>query len=237
MWIEYGRGVCMSEENNKINSFLKRLYDIVFSIVFIIITCPVMLFSILGIKLSSKGRVIYKADRIGKNGKIFKIYKFRTMNVESGAIGITTLKNDNRIFKFGKFLRKTKIDELPQLFNVLIGEMSVVGPRPEDLINAKKIYINGYEQILSVKPGLTSIASLYDYTHGEKYESDELYFNEFVPQKLQLELFYVKNMSIFLDIKLSALTGYIIFLVILGKKEFKKPKEIINTEKKVGVLK
>jgi putative colanic acid biosynthesis UDP-glucose lipid carrier transferase len=116
---------------------------------------------------------------------------------------------------------------MPQTLNILFGDMSVVGPRPEDTVNADKMYQGEYKHILDVKPGLTSPASLYDYTHGEAYEDEELYEKEFVPQKLQLELYYVKHQSFWYDIKLILKTAWIIIMKVCGKESFKKPKELL----------
>ncbi len=147
------------------------------------------------------------------------------MIADSGAVRVTTLTNDDRIYPFGKFIRKTKIDELPQLFNILSGTMSVVGPRPEDTDVAVKMYTGRYEEIFSVKPGLTSPASLFDYTHGEFYESEEKYIEEFLPAKLEIELYYVHNHSFLYDVKITAETALIIAKRILGKTEFDFPEE------------
>ena len=126
----------------------------------------------------------------------------------------------------GAFLRKTKLDETPQLLNILKGDMSVIGPRPEDLDNAKEMYKGKYAKILDVKPGLSSTASLYDYTHGEKYESEELYNKEFLPKKLDLEVYYVEHRSFFYDIRLIVRTVKIIALIVSGKENFDEPKEL-----------
>ena len=159
----------------------KRSLDILFAVCFLFVFSPVYIISWLIIKIVSPGPAIYKAERVGKDGKLFKCYKFRSMRVDSGKVRLTTLENDERIFPFGKFIRKTKIDEMPQVVNILKGEMSVVGPRPEDKENADKVYVGEYVHILDVKPGLTSTASLYDYTHGEKFEDEESYEKEFMP--------------------------------------------------------
>ena len=148
------------------------------------------------------------------------------MRVDSGAIHATTLRGDSRIFPFGAFLRKTKLDETPQLLNILKGDMSVIGPRPEDLDNAKEMYKGKYAKILDVKPGLSSIASLYDYTHGEKYESEELYNKEFLPKKLDLEVYYVEHRSFFYDVRLIVRTVKIIAEIACGKDDFDEPKEL-----------
>ena len=148
------------------------------------------------------------------------------MCVDSGEVKLTTLQNDNRIFPFGYFIRKAKIDEMPQVFNILLGQMTVVGPRPEDVVNVRVLYRGEYKRILDIKPGLTSPASLYDYTHGEKYEDERLYETEFAPQKLALELYYVKNRGLLYDTRLILRTAYIIVMILLGKQYFKKPKEL-----------
>ena len=206
--------------------FLKRFFDVFFSLLAIIVLSPLLLIVALIIAIVSPGPVLYKAKRVGKNGEIFQCYKFRSMKVDSGSVKLTTLKNDDRIFPFGKFIRKTKIDELPQLFNILSGKMSIVGPRPEDEVNAGLIYCNEYKKILSVRPGLTSPASLYDFTHGEKYEDEKLYEKEFLPQKLDLELYYVEHRNLIYDSWLILKTVFIILGVAFGKKHFKKPKEL-----------
>ena len=132
-------------------SFTKRLFDILASLLAIVFFLVPWLIIIICIKKLSPGPAIYKARRVGLNGKIFTLYKFRTMCVDSGQVHSTTLRGDSRIFPFGAFLRKTKLDETPQLFNILQGSMSVIGPRPEDEVNVSNIYIGKYKEILSVK--------------------------------------------------------------------------------------
>lgn len=206
--------------------FLKRCFDLFFAVIFLIVFSPVYLLTLIIIKIVSPGPAIYKAKRVGKDGQLFDCYKFRSMRVDSGKVRLTTLENDDRIFPFGKFIRKAKIDEMPQVVNILKGEMSVVGPRPEDKENASKIYVGEYKHILDVKPGLTSTASLYDYTHGELFEDEESYEKEFLPKKLKLELYYVINRSVGYDLFLILKTGWIIVLKTCGKKVFKEPKEL-----------
>lgn len=207
--------------------FLIRCYDIIFAVLFIIVFSWVYIFTYLIIVIVSPGPGIYKARRVGLNGKLFTCYKFRSMCVDSGKIRLTTLQNDERIFPFGRFIRATKIDEMPQVFNILFGDMSIVGPRPEDEENADSYYTGEYKAILGVKPGLTSLASLYDYTHGEKYENGTLYEKEFVPQKLKLELYYVKHKSFWYDNYLILKTAWTIIQTICGKKNFEVPKELL----------
>ncbi len=212
--------------NDMIYAFAKRIFDIVSSLLAICAFAIPWIVIAVTIKLQSPGPVIYKARRVGKNGKAFTLYKFRSMRVDSGAIHATTLRGDPRIFPFGVFLRKSKLDETPQLFNILKGEMSVIGPRPEDEENSGKFYVGKYREILSVKPGLSSPASLYDYTHGEKYESEDDYVREFLPKKLDVELYYVKNRSFVYDIQIIYNTIITITQIVLGKEDFVEPKEL-----------
>ena len=206
--------------------FFKRSFDLLFAICFLIVFSPVYIFSWLIIKIVSPGPAIYKAERVGKGGQLFKCYKFRSMRVDSGKVRLTTLENDDRIFPFGKFIRKAKIDEMPQVVNILKGEMTVVGPRPEDKENANKVYVGDFVHILDVKPGLTSTASLYDYTHGELFEDEESYEKEFMSKKLKLEMYYVKHRSFWYDIQLVLRTAWLIILKTCGKNEFDEPKEL-----------
>lgn len=212
--------------NDMIYAFAKRIFDIVSSLLAICAFAIPWIVIAVTIKLQSPGPAIYKARRVGKNGKVFTLYKFRSMRVDSGAIHATTLRGDPRIFPFGEFLRKSKLDETPQLFNILKGEMSVIGPRPEDEENSGKFYVGKYKDILLVKPGLSSPASLYDYTHGEKYDSEDDYVKEFLPKKLDVELYYVKNRSFFYDIQIVFNTVVTITQIILGKEDFLEPKEL-----------
>lgn len=209
--------------------FLKRCFDLLFAVCFLVVFSPVYIISWLIVKIVSPGPAIYKAERVGKGGKLFKCYKFRSMRVDSGKVRLTTLENDDRIFPFGKFIRKAKIDEMPQVVNILKGEMSVVGPRPEDKENADKVYVGEFVHILDVKPGLTSTASLYDYTHGEMFEDEESYEKEFMPKKLKLELYYVNHRSFWYDIQLVLRTAWLIILKTGGKNDFTEPVELSET--------
>ena len=206
--------------------FFKRCFDLLFAVLFLLVFSPVYLLTWVTIKIVSPGSAIYKAKRVGKDGKLFDCYKFRSMRVDSGKVRLTTLENDDRIFPFGKFIRKAKIDEMPQVVNILKGQMSVVGPRPEDKDNADKVYVGEYKHILDVKPGLTSTASLYDYTHGELFEDEESYEKVFLPKKLKLELYYVNHRSFWYDIIIILKTAWLIVLKTCGKKVFVDPVEL-----------
>lgn len=207
-------------------NLIKRCFDLLFAVLFLLVFSPIYLLTIIIIKIVSPGPAIYMAVRVGKDGQLFTCYKFRSMRVDSGKVKLTTLENDDRIFPFGKFIRKAKIDEMPQVVNILRGEMSVVGPRPEDQENAEKVYVGEFKNIMDVKPGLTSTASLYDYTHGELFEDEESYEKIFMPKKLQLELYYVNHKSVWYDLWLILKTAWLIILKTCGKKDFKEPKEL-----------
>ena len=160
--------------------FIKRIFDVTVSFFALLVTLPVWLMIATGIKLSSKGPVFYRAERIGMNGKKFVLYKFRSMHVfkpikndgpANGEKGF--IADEDRIFRFGGFLRKSKLDELPQLLNIFLSQMSFIGPRPMSEKGAKKIFIGQYTCITDVKPGLSCLASLFDYAHGELFVKDE----------------------------------------------------------------
>lgn len=204
----------------------KRLLDIVISLIAtVVLLIPWMIIGIV-IIIVSPGPILFKPERVGKNGETFTLYKFRSMRVDSGAIHATTLRGDPRIFPFGAFLRNSKLDETPQFINILKGEMSIIGPRPEDKVNAEKLYVGEYKEILTVKPGLSSPASLYDYTHGESYKDEALYVKEFEPKKLAVELYYVKHCSFVYDVQIVWRTVVTIIQIICGKKDFKEPREV-----------
>ncbi|MDN5205374.1 sugar transferase [Fulvivirgaceae bacterium BMA10] len=190
---------------------LKRLFDIIFSTIGLLILSPVFLiFSIL-IKLDSKGPIFYLQTRVGKQGKDFKLFKFRTMRVDSDKKGLLTVGHrDNRITKVGYYLRKYKVDEFPQFLNILIGDMSFVGPRPE-VRRYVDLYDEHQQKVLDVKPGLTDYASIEYVNENELLKSakdpEQLYINEIMPAKLNINLRYIANRSFFQDIKILFLTA------------------------------
>lgn len=193
-------------EKKKAQLFIKGIFDFIVSLLGAIIISPILLIIAILIKLDSKGPILFKQARVGKNGKEFKILKFRTMKVESEKKGIQlTVGKDPRITKVGHILRKTKLDELPQLFNVLMGEMSFVGPRPE-VPRYVELY-NSYQKcILKIRPGITDLASI-KYRNendllGKSLDPEYTYIHEIMPEKIELNLEYLNNMSIFYDVKL-----------------------------------
>jgi lipopolysaccharide/colanic/teichoic acid biosynthesis glycosyltransferase len=189
---------------------LKRLFDIISSSVALIILSPILIIISLFIILDSQGGIFYKQIRIGKNEIPFKLFKFRTMSVGSDQKGLITVgKRDSRITKVGYYLRKYKIDELPQLLNIVLNDMSVVGPRPE-VEKYVRLYTEEQKEVLKVKPGLTDLASLKYFNENEildqTIDSEKAYVEEVMPEKLKLNLEYIKNQSFFYDLKLIILT-------------------------------
>lgn len=193
---------------------MKRIFDVLLSFIGIIILSPFYIIVSLIIVLDSKGGVLYQQDRVGLNGTVFKVFKFRTMRPDSFAKGALTVgSRDPRITKIGYYLRKYKLDELPQLFNVLFGTMSFVGPRPEvkkytDLYNLEQ------RQVLSVRPGITDYASIKFRNENdllsESDDPEKLYIYEIMPEKLLLNMKYINDSSIFKDIKIIFDTFYTI---------------------------
>lgn len=185
---------------------LKRAFDFTFSMVLILILSPVLIFISVWIVFDSRGGVIYIQQRAGKNNEDFSIYKFRTMHTGADKKGLLTVgMKDNRITKAGYFLRKYKLDELPQLFNVLIGNMSFVGPRPE-VRKYVLLYTTPQLKVLSVKPGITDYASILYANENEVLASsadpEREYINTIMPAKLELNLKYINEQSFFTDIKI-----------------------------------
>jgi exopolysaccharide biosynthesis polyprenyl glycosylphosphotransferase len=187
---------------------IKQIIDILFSVIALILLLPVSIIIMIWIKLSSPGPVIYSHERIGKNGKPFRIYKFRTMidNAEQNGPELSS-PNDSRVTKLGRFLRKTRLDEIPNFINVLKGEMSLVGPRPERRYYIDKIvsYAPHYNHLLKIKPGITSWGQV-KYGYAENVGQ--------MIQRLRYDILYLENMSVFVDFQILILT----FLIILKRK-------------------
>jgi len=186
---------------------VKRLFDIIFSLLGLILVSPLFLFIGILIKRESPGPAFYRGKRVGKNGKEFRIFKFRSMVLDAEKIGgPSTSADDPRLLKIGKFLKKHNLDELPQLINILKGEMSFVGPRPEVPSEVETYDEETKKIILSVKPGITDLATLSNIHEGEilrgAADPHEAYRKLIKPQKLNLAKQYVKNQSFWLDLKI-----------------------------------
>ncbi len=185
---------------------MKRLLDILSSALVLLLLLPFWLIIAMAIVLESRGGVFYRQIRVGKDNKDFYLYKFRTMRTGSDQKGLLTVgERDSRITRVGYFLRKYKIDEFPQLLNVLKGDMSIVGPRPE-VRKYVDMYTPEQMRVLSVRPGLTDLASI-QYVHENELlaasdDPEKTYIEEVMPAKLALNLQYIDNQSVVGDIKL-----------------------------------
>lgn len=171
-------------------SFVKRIVDIIISSIGLIVTSPILLMTALAIKLESKGPIIFKQERLGLNGKVFKIYKFRSMCVNAEKGGVYEKKGDKRVTKVGKFIRKTSIDELPQFVNILKGEMSLIGPRPALTYHPWPYneYTKEQKRMFHVRPGVTGWAQV----NGRKDVE--------WPKRIQLNTEYVDRLSFSFDL-------------------------------------
>ena len=208
-------------------AFFKRTFDFVCSLLALVVLAPLWLVILIGIKLSSKGPVFYTTERIGKDKIPFILYKFRSMHVYQPDVeGMKSeggyIANANRIFPFGGFLRASKLDELPQLFNILLGQMSIIGPRPIPITSVNRNYVGKYQCILNVKPGLACLDSLFDYAHGELFvSSNEEYKAKVVPMRNELAKMYVEKRSVSLDFHCIFRTLQLMFqIAVLKKKKF-----------------
>lgn len=182
---------------------MKRLFDILFSFIVLLILCPLFVAIILIVITDSKGGAFFGQVRVGLNETQFKLWKFRTMRPNSEARGqITVGARDNRITRVGYYLRKYKLDELPQFWNVLIGDMSVVGPRPE-VPKYVEMYSKEQKRVLSLRPGITDFASLEFFTENELLADasnpEKVYTEEIMPKKLELNLRYIDNRTLVTD--------------------------------------
>lgn len=186
---------------------LKRIFDVIFSVLGLIFLLPIFAIIAFLIKWDSAGSIFYRGERVGQFNKKFKIFKFRSMVINADKIGgSSTSGDDPRITGIGKFLRKYKIDEFPQLINILKGEMSFVGPRPEvveyvELFSKKEKII-----ILSLKPGITDYASIWNHDEGKilagSKDPEKTYLEKIRPKKVELQMRYIKEMSFLNDLKI-----------------------------------
>ncbi len=185
---------------------MKRIFDIAFSFFGLILLSPFFILISISIAIDSKGEIIFKQIRVGKNNKDFALFKFRTMQTNASKKGFLTVGNrDSRITKIGYYLRKYKLDELPQLFNVLIGNMSLVGPRPE-VRKFVDLYTPAQMKVLSVKPGITDYASI-EYVNeneilAQSSNPEKTYIEEIMPAKLKLNQQYIIEQGLITDFKI-----------------------------------
>ena len=209
----------------------KRAFDLFAALLLLILAAPVLALAALGIRLTSPGPIFYRARRVGRGGEPFTMLKFRTMHVDQGqGASVITSADDPRVFAFGRLLRQTKLDELPQLLHVLSGEMSMVGPRPEDPKIVAEHYTDAYRETLRVRPGLASPGSIYNYTHGDALlasaDTESAYVERLLPPKMALERVYARDASLLYDLRVVLRTAAVILAIALGKREFDEPPEM-----------
>jgi sugar transferase (PEP-CTERM system associated) len=204
-WMIYGDGF----NQGLARDVIKRIFDIVFSLVLLVVALPVMLIAACAVWLESRGPIIYRQERVGERGRSFQILKFRSMiqSAEKAGLPQWASPRDARITRVGRMIRATRIDELPQIFNVLLGEMSFVGPRPErpSFVTQLADQIRFYDMRHSLKPGITGWAQV-RFHYGASIEDSV--------EKLQYDLYYVKNHSLFLDLLIILETVQ----VVIGRK-------------------
>lgn len=198
--------------------FFKRFIDIACALLGIIGTSPFWLIAIVGILISDWGPVFYTSTRIGKGNRPFKMFKFRSMRVDKGANEASLRPDEDRIFAFGHFIRKVKIDELPQLLNILNGTMSVIGPRPVAEDQFDMFRYGKWNEAAKVPVGLSGPAALYDYIYGDQITDEKEYMEKVYPTRRELEYTYVQNAGLWYDLKMIVYTVICICYSLVGKE-------------------
>ena len=197
---------------------IKRGLDILCALLGIVGTSPLWLLAIVGILLSDWGPVFYTSMRIGRGNQPFQMFKFRSMRVDRSANEASLRPDADRIFAFGRFIRRMKIDELPQLLNILNGTMSVIGPRPVAIDQKELFRVGKWNEAAKVAVGLSGPAALYDFIYGDQIEDPDEYMRMVFPTRRELEYVYVKRMSLGYDTKMVVYTIICIFYALLGKE-------------------
>ena len=199
---------------------MKRVFDILFAGTILIVLLPLLMLIAVGVRLSSPGPVIYVARRIGRDGEEFKMLKFRSMHINRGGSVITS-QHDSRIFPFGDLIRKLKIDEFPQFVNVLKGDMSIVGPRPEDPKMVHNHYADWMMETFSVRPGITSPGAIYYYALGGNLVDSEnpeaSYVENLLPPKLAVDRAYLERATFLRELFLIFHTAIAVIGVAIGR--------------------
>ena len=204
--------------------FLKRLFDMSCALLGLIVSSPLWLIVMLGIELSDPGPVFYIAHRTTKHNRVFNMFKFRSMRQGKANESVFRGEED-RIFPFGRFIRATKLDELPQLVNILIGDMSIVGPRPAAVDQVDITRGGRFAAAGEVTSGLTGPSALYDYLYGDQIESEEEYVREVLPTRLELDLVYLDRRGVGYDLRMIWWTVVCIAYQIAGRT----PERIFST--------
>lgn len=186
------------------NAVLKRLFDILFAVGALVVSAPLLVVAALGVRATSPGPVLYRAHRVGRGGQVFAMHKFRTMHTGTAEQSAITAPGDTRIYPFGALLRRLKIDELPQFWDILCGHMSVVGPRPEDPQIVARDYSDWMRATLADRPGVTSPGAVYGYLYGEALldpaDPEGSYRDALLPPKLALERAYLERANVVRDL-------------------------------------
>lgn len=196
---------------------IKRFLDFICAIGGLVVTAPLWIFAIVGILVSDWGPLFYTSTRIGKDNLPFRMFKFRSMRVAKDADESSLRADEDRIFPFGKFIRRVKIDELPQLLNIINGSMSVIGPRPV-ANDQKELFRTGKWNIAAqVAVGLSGPAALYDFIYGDQFTDEREYMEKVFPIRRELEYVYVKRMGFLYDLKMVWWTIICIVYAFLGK--------------------
>lgn len=197
---------------------IKRCFDFFGALVSLIVLSPIFLMTVIGILISDRGPIFYKANRIGKGNKPFRMYKFRSMRVAKAANEASLRPDEDRIFPFGHFIRKAKIDELPQLINILNGTMSIVGPRPVAQDQFDMFRYGKWNEAAKVPVGLSGPAALYDYIYGDQITDEKEYMEKVYPTRRELEYTYVQKAGLWYDLKMIVYTVICIVYSLCGKE-------------------
>ena len=197
---------------------IKRCFDFFCALLALTVLSPVFLLTAIGILVSDRGPIFYKANRIGKGNKPFRMYKFRSMRVAREANEVSLRPDEDRIFPFGHFIRKAKIDELPQLINILNGTMSIVGPRPVAEDQFEMFRYGKWNDAAKVPVGLSGPAALYDYIYGDQITDEQDYMDKVYPTRRELEYVYVQKAGLWYDLKMILYTVICICYALVGKE-------------------
>ena len=200
---------------------LKRCFDFLCALLALMVLSPIFLLTAIGILISDWGPIFYKANRIGKLNKPFKMYKFRSMRVLKAPkkrAEASLRPDEDRIYPFGHFIRKTKIDELPQLINILNGTMSFIGPRPVAEDQFDMFRYGKWNEAAKVPVGLSGPAALYDYIYGDQFTDEKEYMEKVYPTRRELEYTYVQKASLWYDLKMIVYTVICVCYALVGKE-------------------
>ncbi|MEZ6127618.1 MAG: sugar transferase [Planctomycetaceae bacterium] len=219
---------------------IRRAFDIAVAATVLVFAAPVIAVAAVSVKLSSSGPAFFAAPRVGLGGTLFTMHKLRTMHCRADQGSSITAAADSRIFLAGRILRKLKIDELPQLINVLKGDMAVVGPRPEAPDIVERHYTASDRETLAVRPGLTSPGAIYNYTHGEvllaehDIDAEVLYVERILPEKMAMERDYLPRASVLTDIGVILQTVAVLVQKAAGRTRFPVPAPVARLHDRQG---